>query len=131
MVHEEYFEGRGMYAWNKHSWIPFCMVDRVIIPPVDKSITEGTKRRSTTPSYKQIIRWLLARSTSSNYRSGHADRQETQPFRFHLLPFPQLIAAYYLCLDHRHRCVRKMSILPSLLLRSAILGGLIQLHNAE
>ncbi len=63
VLHEEYFEGRGMYAWNKHSWIPFCMVDRVIIPPVDKSITEGTKRRSTTPSYKQIIRWLLARST--------------------------------------------------------------------
>ena len=63
VLHEEYFEGRGMYAWNKHSWIPFCMVDRIIIPPVDEFITDVAKRRDTTLSYKWMIRWLLPRST--------------------------------------------------------------------
>ena len=79
-LHKEYFEGRGVYAWYKYSWIPFCVVDKVIILPVDEF--------DATLSYRWMIRWLLARSThliSYLYRgllgieNRLFDRAETMP----------------------------------------------------
>lgn len=63
VLHEEYFEGRGMYVFRKHEWIPLCMADRIIIPPLTEAIAGDSKSRDTTMPYKQMIRWLLKHST--------------------------------------------------------------------
>ncbi len=60
VLHEDYFEGQGKYAWKKCEWIPLCMVDRVVVPPVEKTICQ---RRDTSLPYRQVVRWLMKHST--------------------------------------------------------------------
>lgn len=58
VLHEDYFKAREKYVWRLEERIPFCIVDKVITPPL-----ETASSRDNTMPYKRMLRWLLENST--------------------------------------------------------------------